>query len=128
MPHDTKTDAMKSILKYFMGNLQFFGDKALCKMNDNTVAEISLSIKGTSKKYPRMLVIIQNKESGEIARNCFSFDEYLERTNPTNNPHDKGIDKMHMWDNNETIDWYIVFPKTTKPICGAIFDYIEMYN
>ena len=124
MAYKTLTDALKDILKYRAKNLKFFGKKALYEMDSWNIAEISIGTTGTSGHYPLLTVKIQNKENGEIARNNFIFEEYLERDN--SHPNSKSVQMMHIW--NDDNDWYIVKPKSTKPIVDAIFEYIDMYK
>jgi len=113
-------------MKSRVDELNFFGTKALYTMNDQAVAEISISRNGTSGNYPCLYVTIQNKINGTIAENRFMFNEYLERDE--SHPNAKQEKGMYIWTNGKDIDWYIVRPVTTKPIVDAIFNYIEVYQ
>lgn len=128
MAFNTLTDALKSILKDRAKDLKFFGKKAIYTIDAMNVAEISIGTCGTSGHYPQLVVKIQHKENGEIARNGFIFEEYLERKDGNKNTTD--VQNMYLWGYNpkEGFDWYIVYPKTTKPICNAIFEYISCYS
>ena len=126
MAFKTLTDALKDVLKDRADDLKFFGRKAIYPIDAMNVAEIKLSWSGSSNDYTKLVVSIQHKENGTIASNDFIFEEYLKRK-PNDNPSSKTVPKMKIWDSHD-IDWYIVYPESTKPICDSIFEYIEMYR
>jgi len=121
----TLAKALESILKDRSEDLTFFGKKALYTIDGMNVAEIKLSWSGSTSHYDKLVVTIQNKEHGVIASNEFIFEEYLTRMDSKGRG--STINKMYIWVDTD-IDWYIIRPVSTSPICSAVFDYIEIYS
>jgi hypothetical protein len=125
--YDNLTAALSDILKS-RDDVTIFGVKAFYTIDENKIAEIVLRTGGTVDHYTRLQVTIQHKDNGDIATNSFMFQDYLEPT-PASlaHPNSDMVHNMHIWRNRE-IDWYILEPKSTKPIVDAIFEYIEIYS
>jgi len=124
MSWKSKAEVLFNILGCYGIDLEILGIKAICNVNKDTVAEITLA---TSGRYDSLIVSIQNKTNGTIATNKFIFEEYLKRL-PSNNNYSKDVKRMYIWDDRGEFGWYIVEPKATKPIVDAILKYIELYN
>lgn len=120
----TKLDVLKQIFGT-TGRFLFLGNKAFRNVSEKIVAEVFFYTGSHSGKFVGLTVSIRNKDTGEVASNQFSFEQYLRSTakcSPTSNDV-----TMHVWDSG-SCDWYIVVPTTTEPIVDAINEYIDLYD
>jgi hypothetical protein len=106
---------------------KFLGYKGIHKMRNGNIAEVTLKSSSTHKKYNGLRVHIVNKNDGSITCNDFKFDDYLGQTADRFHPNARLVKEMHIWE-NDGIAWYILKPKSVKPINTAIMDFIEIYD
>jgi hypothetical protein len=132
---NTKLDMLRSIFKDSAScdfgllaacrkEFNFLGDRVLYNFKDK-VAEIVFCTNGTAKHYSGLNVSINHKTHGNLSNNVFLFEQYLRSESIGSHA---SVREMYVWENDNLLDWYIVCPKTTKPILQAILDYINVYN
>jgi hypothetical protein len=123
-----KLEMLKNILDGRVGpSVKFIGNKAILKMKNGNIAEITLATAGTTGRYPRLLATIMNKDEGEVTNNSFDFEQYL-GANADRGEGARRQEKLYIWENRGELDWYIARPTNIVPLVNAINDFIEIYE
>lgn len=109
-------------------------NRGVCNLNGTTRGIITLLNSGTNGQYEQFSVRIKNIISGKtIAFKYFPFYKYLpiSTENRIDDQLNIEVTQFLIWQNeNNEIDvrWHIAIPKSTRPICAAIEEFLEEWK
>lgn len=144
----TKTEFCKSL--EWKIEVKWLDKTGFHKLHDGRVARIELESQGTSGEYPGFLVTILNVKEGKVDSKYFQFDDYIDTSSkgrtdgrayddstspsrPAAHAYPSGGKGrcftviVHNGWNYTGWSWYIANPRTTRPFCEAIEEYIELF-
>lgn len=109
-------------------------NRGVCNLNGTTRGIITLLSSGTKGQYEQFSVRIKNIITGKtIAFNYFPFGKYLpiSAENRIDDQLNIDVSQFMIWQNeNNELDvrWNIAIPKSTRPICAAIEEFMEQWK
>lgn len=112
-------------------DIRWFDLTGVTRIDDGRIARIQLETRGTHAQYEGFLVKVLNKREGVIDQKYFLFDDYL---NPALKARTDGRDDYPLRGNlcfkvhGPCWDWYIARPKSTRSLCDAIENWLEMFR
>ena len=128
MKATSQLETLKNILGESEVPFTFLGKKAVQRMQNGNMAEVTLKTGGTCGKYEGLLLTIVNPNDGTVTTNFFSFEEYLGAKANRTHQNASHVRRMHVWADNGEYDWYIVRPTDVTPIIDAILEFIVIYG
>lgn len=117
--------AMKDLMKGTKF-AKVLGDKGVCKLDAERVAEISLVDLGYANHYAAYRVNIIGKKVGEIAAHTFKFKDHLQKRLDNRKDYTGGF---YIGSNNRGLSWYIAIPdpQELKAMMNEIEEWVENY-
>lgn len=108
--------------------IEWFDLTGYVKIDSDRLAKISLDDNGHKDHYSRFVVEIIDINKGRIDSKSFKFSDYL----PANERSDKRTSDYNGpfegFDGSRGLEWYIAVPKTTKPLCNTIANWINLFR
>jgi len=136
MEKGSKTAFCKSL--EWQIKIEWLDKTGFYKLKDGRVVRIEPETHGTSGEYPGFLVTILNPKEGKVDSKFFLFDDYLDPTSKgrkdgranddsTSSPYPVGKNTCYHVIAHTGWKWYIAEPKTTRPFCEAVEQYVEIF-
>lgn len=103
------------------------------RLDDERLAKVELSVRGTSDQYEGFMVTVLNKREGKVDQKFFRFDDYLspaldDRQDAREDYPLRGNMCFKVHGANCGWDWYIAVPMETLPFTMAVDQYLDMFR